>query len=99
MKITCWIMSILFLILTCVALLNVFIEWDGCKTCQDSCAAEVSSRVKSIILTCVEGMCCMLWILLLKDILVEERKQKKLHTQQENAYITKLETNIERKQR
>lgn len=98
MKILCLIMCVIFLILTCVAFINVFIEWDGCKSCEKSCAAEISSRVKSIILTVVEGMCCVLWSLLLKDILIEEHKQKKLRQQKANAYITNLETSTERKQ-
>ena len=85
MRILCIVMAVFFLALTCLSLANIFIEWDGCKSCEN-CAAEVSSRLKSIFLTIVLGVCCYLWCWLLWDACAYARYKKLQQRAKENQY-------------
>ncbi len=97
MRLLCIIMAIFFILLTVISIVNTVIEWDGCKD-HDSCAAEVSSRIKSIFLTIVLGVCSGLWVWQGIDAFINHH-YKKLYLQEiENRYKLKMEANIERKQ-
>ena len=97
MRLLCIIMAIFFILLTVVSIVNIVIEWDGCEE-HDSCAAEVSSRIKSIFLTIVLGVCAGLWVWQGIDAFINHH-YKKLYLQEiEDRYKLKMEANIERKQ-
>lgn len=85
MRILCIVMAIFFILLTVVSIVNIVIEWDGCED-HDSCAAEVSSRTKSIFLTIVLSVCAGLWCWLLWDACAYARYKKLQQRAKENQY-------------
>jgi cytochrome bd-type quinol oxidase subunit 2 len=97
MRFLCIIMAIFFILLTAVSIINIIIEWDGCEE-HDSCAAEVSSRIKSIFLTIVLGVCAGLWVWQGIDAFINHHYKKLYLQEMENRYKLKMEANIERKQ-
>lgn len=98
MKIFCFIMALFFLVAVGISIANIFIEWNGCKTCETMCAAEASSRYKSILLTLVLSICEGLWIYLFVDNIITERHIKQEHDRQDQIYKTNMQNSIERKE-
>ena len=96
MKIFYCIMAILFLVLTCVSLANIVIEWDSCKTCENPCVAEFSSRVKSVVLTIVQAACCVPWTFLFIGALIEEKRIKKEQELRGVKYKLNMQNTIKR---
>jgi cytochrome bd-type quinol oxidase subunit 2 len=97
MRFLCIIMAIFFILLTAISIVNIIIEWDGCAE-HNSCAAEVSSRIKSIFLTIVLGVCAGLWIWQGIDAFINHHYKKLYLQEMENRYKLTMEANIERKQ-